>query len=126
MAVHTILYFGHFDRNFRNLLPTTAHYLDKDLEHGLPDKASSKVDGFSFRYMELQGKQFVAVGVDTLVLRVPVLLDPARHTDGKGFFSPPQFGDLSAARLLVDMVVWNPEQRDLLAEFIRKLPPENR
>lgn len=122
MATHTILYFGHFDRNFRNLLPTTRDYVDKDGVTKPAETPSDKVDGINFRCMELQEKQFVAVGAGTIVLRNPILLEPARHTDGKGFFSPPQFGDPSAARLLTDMIVANPEQRDLLASLLRRVP----
>jgi hypothetical protein len=61
------------------------------------------------------------VGVEGIVLRAPVLLTAERHTDGKGFFNAPQFGPDSAMRLLVDMVVANPEYRDVLGVFIRRL-----
>lgn len=114
--VHTILYFGHFDRNFRNLASDTTTYLDRDGVEKPVDEAASKVDGCRFRYMQIRGREeFVAVGVDDLVLRAPVLLIPGRHTDGKGFFAPPQFGDESAMRLLVDLIIANPESRDTLA-----------
>jgi hypothetical protein len=118
---HTILYFGHFDRNFRRLSPDTATYLDRNGVEKPVDDASSKVDGFRFRYMECRGKEFVAVGVGELVLRAPVLLIPERHTDGKGFFAPPQFEDDSAMHLLVDMIVANPENRDALGHLLRRL-----
>lgn len=86
------------------------------------DDAASKVDGCRFRAMQIRGKEeFVAVGVDDLVLRAPVLLIKARHTDGKGLFNPPQFKDESAMRLLVDMIIANPENRDILARIIRRL-----
>ena len=119
--IHTILYFGHLDRNFRNLAPDTATYVDRDGVEKPVVKASAKVDGYRFRYMECQGKEFVAVVVDEVVLRAPVLLIPERHTDGKGFFAPPQFGDDSAMRLLVDMIVANPENRDVLGRLVRRL-----
>ncbi len=65
--------------------------------------------------------QIVLGQVDDVVLRAPVLLIPERHTDGKGFFSAPQFGDDSAMRLLVDMIVENPEKRDVLGRLLRRL-----
>jgi hypothetical protein len=42
---HTILYFGHFDRNFRSLLPETTTYRDKDSVEKDAEVASEKVDG---------------------------------------------------------------------------------
>ena len=49
-------------------------------------------------------------------------LIPERHTDGKGFSpSPSQFGDESAMHLLVDLIIANPEYRDVLAAMIRRL-----
>lgn len=119
--IHTIIYFGHFDRNFRTLMPDTSTYVDRGGVEKAVDLPSPKVDGFVFRYMECQEKEFVAVGVNKLVLRVPVLLIQARHTDGKGFFAPPQFQNDSATRLLVDMIVANPESRDSLGRMIRRI-----
>jgi hypothetical protein len=118
---HTILSFGHFDRNFRELTAETTTCRDKDGKEKDVEEASAKVDGFRFRYMECKGKEFVAVGVDDVVLRAPVLLIPERHTDGKGFFSAPQFGDDSAMHLLVDMIIENPEKRDVLGRLLRRL-----
>ena len=119
---HTMIYFGHFDRNFRNLMPDTTTYVDRDgIEKQVPD-AASKVDGCRFRCMQTRGKEeFFVVGVDNLVLRAPVLLIQGRHTDGKGICNPPQFGAESAMRLLVDMIIANPENRDALARIIRRL-----
>lgn len=119
--VHTILYFGHFDRNFRTLASNTVTYLDREGVEKPVDEASPKVDGLRFRYMECRGKEFVAVGVDDVALRAPVLLISERHTDGKGFFAPPQFGDDSAMRVLVDMIIANPESRDVLGRLVRRL-----
>lgn len=85
--LHTILYFGHFDRNFRALNSDTSTYRDRDGAAKAAEEPSPKVDGCRFRYMECRGREFVAVGVDDLVLRAPVLLIPERHTDGKGFLS---------------------------------------
>jgi hypothetical protein len=66
------------------------------------------------------------VGVEDVVLRAPVLLIPARHTDGKGFMSAPYFGDESAMHLLVDMIIDNPEKRDVLGRLLRKLGVEKK
>lgn len=118
---HTILYYGNFLRNFRTLEPTTSTCVNKTGEIGEVEKATAKVDGLQFRYMELPDKEFVAVGVGDIVLRAPVLLVQERHTDGKGFFSGPHFGDDSAMRLIVDMIVANPEYRDALGRLLRCL-----
>jgi hypothetical protein len=120
-VIHTILYYGHYDRNFRPLTSETTTYLDKDGQEKEAEDASAKVDGLRFRYMQCKGDEFVAVGVGDVVLRAPVLLIPARHTDGKGFFSAPQFGDESAMHLLVDMILENPEKRDVLGRLLRQL-----
>jgi hypothetical protein len=120
-VLHTILYFGPFDRNFRDLEAETATYVDVDGRERPVDDASPNVEGLRFRYMECRDKEFVAVGLENLILRAPLLLIPERHTDGKGFFSPPQFGTDSAMRLLVDLAIANPEKRDILARYIRNL-----
>lgn len=119
--VHTILYFGHFDRNFRALLAETTTYRDKDNEEKSAETPTEKVTGLRFRYMQRPAQEFFAVGVERIVLRAPILLIPERHTDGKGFAHAPYFGDDSAMRLLVDMVVANPEYRDALGLLVRGL-----
>ena len=125
---HTFLYYGHYDRNFHRLTVGTSTYIDKDGNESSAEEASKNVDGLHFRYMQLPFDEFVAVGVtDTLgkrgsiVLRAPVLIVPQRHTDGKGFLNGPHFGDDSAARLLVDMIVANPEHRDSLGRILRRI-----
>jgi hypothetical protein len=125
---HTILYYGNFDRNFHRLTVATKTYLNADGEELKVEHASKNADGLRFRYMEMPFKQFVAVGVEeprddrrVIVLRAPVLLISERHTDGKGFFNGPHFGDDSAMNLLVDMIVANPEYRDALGLLVRRL-----
>jgi hypothetical protein len=120
-VIHTILYFGSFDRNFRDLGPNTITYVDKDGVKKDAELATAKVDGLKFRYMQRPGQEFLAVAVGDIVLRAPILLIPERHTDGKGFSHAPYFGDESAAHLLVDMVVANPEYRDSLGLLLRGL-----
>jgi hypothetical protein len=124
-VIHTIQYYGHFDTSFRELTPTTTTYRTKDgkLKKGRIGPASKHVTGFKFRYMERTDKEFVAVGVESIVLRAPVLLAWERHTDGKGAFNDPMFGDESAMHLLVDMIVANPEYRDTLGLLLRRLHP---
>lgn len=124
---HTILYFGHFDRNFQALNTETTTYRDKDNLKKPVEQATKNVTGYHFRYMERQFKEFVAVGVEDvgergiIILRAPLLLTSERHTDEKGFFNGPHFGDESAMHLLVDMIVANPEYRDALGRLVRQL-----
>jgi hypothetical protein len=121
--IHTIRYFGNFDQSFHRLRTDTDVYFDREGKSPKPlGEVSDKVNGLVFRYMEMPGKEFVAVGVENIVLRAPVLLVGERHTDGKGFGpNDPQFEDDSAMRLLVDMIVANPERRDALGALVRGL-----
>lgn len=119
--IHTILYYGHYDRNFRTWAPDTSMYVDRDGAKKPVEEASGKVGGYRFRYMECRDREFVAVGVDEIILRAPILLIPERHTGGKGLFNAPQFDDDSAMRLLADMIIANPERRDAFARLIRRL-----
>ena len=50
-------------------------------------------------------------GRDDVLVPTPLPLDFDKHTDGKGIFSPPRFGDGSARRLLRDLAKINPEER---------------
>ena len=50
-------------------------------------------------------------GRDDVLVPTPLPLDFDKHTDGKGIFSPPRFGDGSARRLLGDLAKINPEER---------------
>lgn len=124
--IHTIRYFGNFEQGFHRLRSDTNVYFDREGKSPKPlGEVSDKVNGLVFRYMEMPGKEFVAVGVGDIVLRAPVLLVGERHTDGKGFAADPHFGDDSAMRLLVDMIVANPERRDALGAQVRRLGVES-
>jgi hypothetical protein len=50
--IHTILYFGHYDRNFRELTAETKTYKDKLGKVQDAQEATEKVDGLRFRYMQ--------------------------------------------------------------------------
>ncbi len=118
---HTLLYLGRLEQNIATLSGGTSDYLDSDGNRRPADRPSEKADGIHFGYMQ-RSDAFFAVRVGALVLRAPVLLEPGRHSDGKGF--GPQaslFGDDSAARLLVDAAIANPEYRDIIATLIRGL-----
>jgi hypothetical protein len=119
--VNTLLYFGNFDRNFGSLKPTTKTYVDKDGQINEVEKATTRVNGLEFWYMEKPGKVFVAVGVEGVALREPVLLDRERHTDGKGFCTGPHIMDESARHLLDDMITANPELSDDLQRLMQEL-----
>lgn len=125
---HTIIYMGNLARSFAALSETTTKYLDANGVEKPIDEPSDKADGLVFAYMERRPKLFFAVRVcdpkakETVVLREPVLLVTERHTDGKGFSpTPSRFGDESARNLLVDMIVSNPEYRDLFGAMIQRL-----
>jgi hypothetical protein len=135
---HTLLYFGPFDPNFRTLTATTTTYdetVDAEARPGRKrrgpvdvDAATEKVkkwNGLQFRYMRLSRspEQNFVVGVERIVLRVPIVLVYERHMDGKRFVanSPAYLSDDSALRLLVDLAVANPEYRDDLGRLVRSL-----
>jgi len=129
---HTIIYMGNMARSFATLSETTSTYLDAGGIKKRIDEPSPKADGLIFAYMERRPKLFFAVRVydpvakETVVLREPVLLVTERHTDGKGFSpTPSRFGDDSALHLLVDMIVSNPEYRDLLGAMVQRLGASN-
>ena len=131
--LHTIRYFGNFEKGFHQLRADTDWYFDREgKEKKNLNEVSDKVNGLHFLYMQMPAQEFVVVGVDRrrarsrskyerIVLRAPVLLIPERHTDDKGFASDPHFGDESAMRLLVDMIIANPERRDALGRLVQGL-----
>jgi hypothetical protein len=112
--IHSIGYLGRYDENFERLALNSDDYIKDGKVGGKNDKPSKKVDGIFFGYLEKPKRQFFAVRASFLDHRVnlenPIRLDPPRHTDGKGFFQPPQFGDTSATNLLMDMMAANPSQ----------------
>jgi len=123
---HSIGYLGHYDRSFADLRPGIRDHLREDGSVGHVDERPPEVDGVFFGYMERQGKTFVAVraqyGELDVVVRHAVLLDRARHTDGKGFGpNPSRFGDDSASRLLADMIAANPDSAHELRQIVDRL-----
>jgi hypothetical protein len=136
---HTLLYFGPFDLNFRSLAAAESkktfdsEYVDWDAKTKCPaERAQKNATGLQFRYMRRlrSPEEDFVVGVATeapnyisIVLRAPVLLVHERHMDGKWFAAsnPVYPTDDSALRLLVDMVVANPEYRDELGRLMRGL-----
>jgi hypothetical protein len=88
---------------------------------------SDKPNGIWFFCVERakkgSGRQFFVIQAEydetDLLLPTPLPLDFERHTDGKGIFSPPRFGDGSARRLLHDLAKINPEKRLELEQLWR-------
>lgn len=121
MAKHTLIYLGNFDRNFAPTGAWPRSYVSGEGKTKVA-QPSKGVDGFRFGYMQKDADYFYLVNVEALRLRAPVLLEPARHTGGKGFGPVASlFDDTAAMRLLADAIVANPEYRDQLAEFVRTL-----
>jgi hypothetical protein len=112
--IHSIGYLGPYDPNIGRLVLNSNQYVRYDGTTGNIDEPSDKADGIFFGYLEKPKRQFFAVRANFREHRVnlenPVLLDRSRHTDGKGFFKPPQFGDVSATNLLAEMIATNPSQ----------------
>ena len=120
MATHIIRRLGNYERDFAQL----------DLTKIEPENEESKnAQGLQFLYMQSH-KEVLCVGVgelkkwDPIILRAPVLLIPARHqADGekvKGFMNDPHIDDDSAMHLLADMIIANPERRDVLGDLLRR------
>ena len=81
--------------------------------------APRKLKGILFGCIQWGGKrsavQFFVIrvmfGKDDVLVPTPLPLNAERHTDGKGIFEAPHFGDKSATRLLNDLIRINPEIR---------------
>jgi hypothetical protein len=122
---HAIGYHSPFEENFASLRPGVHSYRRRDgVERPLP-KWPARVDGVRFGFMQ-KGRQFVAVrasrGQLDVVLKTPVSLRRAKHTDGKGLGpTPTTFGDEAALRLLDDMAAQNQSQRGLLEALERQI-----
>jgi len=115
---HTFIYKGRLSLNFDSLTASTTHYKK-------PDGAkaeylySKSADGLEFGFMEKRGTGAFAVTVGPVILDVPLKIDPARHTDGKGFGpSPMLFGDGSAKRLLADVIRLNPQKAEAVIDYV--------
>jgi hypothetical protein len=112
---HTNLDYGPFEPNFRTLSAATETFVDEKDDEWPVETASEKVTGLKFHIMKASRhpSSWFVVGVESLVLRAPVLLVIFRHTDKDVCANAPvYFGDMAAMRLLVDMIVANPERRD--------------
>ena len=124
---HALMYHGGFERNFPVIKPGTRTFLGSDgKEHALPDWPA-EVDGIRVGYMEKPGKRFVAVRVQDdevdVVLRHEVLLDPSSHLGhGKRFSAEPTVIADEVARVLLDDIAKNPEQRDQLVAIRARMP----
>jgi len=78
-----------------------------------------QMKGILFGYIQWGKKrsaeQFFVIrakyGKDDVLVPTPLPMDFDRHTDGKGIFSPPRFGDKSAKSLIQDLARINPEER---------------
>jgi hypothetical protein len=120
--IHAIGYLGPYDPNIGRLGLSSTQYVRYDGTMGNIDEPPDNLDGVFFGYLEKSGREFYAVRaryLDVLVnLEKPVLLEPTRHTDGKGFGpKPSQFEDTSAANLLRDMIADNPAQATALSQI---------
>lgn len=123
---HGIGYMGRFENNFKNLEPGVSKYQRADGTFGEVHKCPRKVDGIFFGHMECSGKRFYCVRVQyhtmDFCMKNPILIDPARHTDGKGFGpSPSYLSDDAARKLLKDMIHANPEQAQKLTAILVEL-----
>ena len=123
MATHVIRRFGNYEREFSRLLDQTKIEGENPLSKKIEEEK-----GLQFFYMQSH-QEFLAVGVQEregpsgvkLLLRAPVLLISERHVDRKGYLQDPHIGDESAMHLLVDMIIANPERRDVLGGLLVEL-----
>lgn len=123
---HGLMYQGSFETNYSALKAGTGSFKATDgTEHSLPDWPK-EVNGVKVGYMEKSGKKFYAVRVQfeghDIVLKNPLLLDPARHLGSKRFApEPTTIADKTAETLLDDMIEKNPEQKKELALLINRV-----
>lgn len=116
---HAIRYEGGFELNHAALRPGVSSFeSDEGGQHPMPAWPAD-VDGVRFGFMEQRGKRFVAVraqyGDADIVLRNGVVLDSARHLNGRRVAAEPiTLVDGSAGALLGDMIDANPDQRSEL------------
>ena len=118
---HAIRYEGGFERNFSTLSPGAADY-DGDDDQRHPMVAwPPEADGLRFGFMERQGKRFVAVrvqhGTSDIVLSHGVVIDAARHLDGRRLSAEPLLlANGPASALLSDIMDANHDRfADLVA-----------
>ena len=75
-----------------------------DADPGVHDPDPSVHDAPIFAFTFIRSRRSRSRGTRS----APVLLISERHTDGKGYMEPPQFGDESAVRLITDCIIANP------------------
>lgn len=122
---HALLYTGSFETNFATLRPGVTTFTGSDgSEH--PIEWPTAADGIRVSFMEKPAKHFVAVriqhGEDDIVLEHPVLLDPARHLEGRRFRPDPmEMADNIARLILEEAIRKNESQRHELSDIRMRL-----
>jgi len=81
----------------------------------IPHKVKGILFGCVQRDKKRSAEQFFAIrakyGKYEVLVPTPLPMIFKRHTDGKGIFAPPRFGDRSAENLIDDLAKINPEER---------------
>jgi hypothetical protein len=125
VATHTLNYYGHMDTSFHRLVPNQTRCWLKGGEERQVEPVPEGIDGIEFGVM--QGKQdhfFVKAG--DILLRAPVLFIGGRHGPAAPGPSWAKLDDDVAVRILADLIVGNPELRDVLAAMIMDLGTQSR
>lgn len=123
---HSIAYHGPYS-NWRLLRKGATTYRRRNGSEMPIPKPGRDVDGIQFGHVQDSSTgSFLVVramrGNDDVVFDGAVKIEPARHTDGKGFAPPPTtFGDESAKQLLTDALAANPSQAERLKKIARGL-----
>lgn len=120
MATHTLNYYGHMDTSFHRLVPSQDRCWLKDGTERRVELLPEGIDGIEFGVMQGAQDHFIvkAAGV---VLRAPVLFIGGRHGPNAPGPAWQKLNDDVAQRILADLLVSNPELRDVLAGMIRNL-----
>jgi hypothetical protein len=120
MAIHTLNYYGHMDTSFHRLAPNQRLCWLKDGTDGHVEALPAGIDGIEFGVMQGQQDHFFVKAAD-VILRAPVLFIGGRHGPAAPGPAWPKLDDDVAVRILVDLIVSNPELRDVLGGMIRAL-----
>ena len=116
---HTFIYKGRLSLNFDSLTSKSNHYYKSDGTKAEQPQPSKSVDGLEFGFMEKPGTGAFAVSVGSVILDIPLKIEPVRHTDGKHFGPKPMlFGDDSAKRLLADAILLNPHRSEDILSYV--------
>ena len=125
MALHTLMYYGYFDRCRPLLRADQTKYWTKPEDPTVDagkrvEMPPSEFTGIRFGQMQRGYGRFAIVKVDAIILTVAVEHDADRHGDvpDKEWV---ELTDDHAANLLVDAIVANHLLRDALALKIRGL-----